>query len=116
MQVKPPRYLETSRKNHSATISNVPKEDVNRTKANLKTRIFGIVSRFLINTSVNVSIIWENMELNKNKPSEIYGTIKTSLNRQYRGDKFNGNKDIVAVKQSANCGRYDRNNYKGQKM
>jgi hypothetical protein len=56
------------------------------------------------------------MELHKNKPNEMYGTVKTGLNRQYRGDKLNGNKDIVAVIQSANCDRYDRNNYKGQKM
>ena len=56
------------------------------------------------------------MGLQKNKPNEMYETIKTGLNRQYRGDKFHGNKYVVTVIQSANCGRYDTNNSKEQKM
>jgi hypothetical protein len=117
MQIKLQRYFETSRTNHSATLSNFPEEDVNRTRADLKTRIFGIVSRFLIN-SLLMWILFENKEWNykKNNPNEMYRTIKTGLNRQYNGDKFHGNKDIVTVIQSANCGRYDRNNYRGQNM
>jgi len=54
MKMKLLRCLETSRTNHSATLSNVPEEDVKPTRANLKTRIFVIILRFLINTSVNV--------------------------------------------------------------
>jgi len=46
----------------------------------------------------------------------MYETIKTGLNSQYRGDKFQGTKDIVKITQSANCGRYNRSNYKEQKM
>jgi hypothetical protein len=58
------------------------------------------------------------MELPKktNEPNEMYGTIKRALNRQYRGDKFHGNEDIVTATQSANCGHYNRNNYKEQKI
>ena len=51
-----------------------------------------------------------------NKPNEMCGTIKRGLNRQYHGDKFHGNKDITTIIHSVNCGHYDRNNYKEQKM
>jgi hypothetical protein len=55
------------------------------------------------------------MELQKDKPNEMYGTIKTGLNRQYRGDKFHGPKDITTKTESANCSRYSSSNYKEKK-
>jgi hypothetical protein len=58
----------------------------------------------------------KNRTTEKNKPNEMCGKIKTGLNRKYRGKKFHGNKDIVTIIHSANCGHYDRNNYKEHKM
>jgi hypothetical protein len=38
------------------------------------------------------------MELQKNnKANDMYGTIKRGLDRQYLGEKFHGNKDIVTI-------------------
>lgn len=52
------------------------------------------------------------MELQNNKPNEIYGKIQAGLNREYHGDMFHGTKDIMTKINRTKCGPYNRNIYK----